>query len=161
MKKKLPALTILVLAPLLVFCGQDFENAEFSARRTKFMEQIPDGIAIILGANTPPGDSHFFQTNDFYYFTGIEIPNAILIIDGLNKESSIFFTLSEDGALGEGLPIELVRDPVKSTGIEKAYSLDRFSSILTRLSMLNTLIYTPFKPGEINRVNTNEKFNSL
>jgi len=160
-KKKLPALTILVLAPLLVFCGQDFENAEFSARRTKFMEQIPDGIAIILGANTPPGDSHFFQTNDFYYFTGIEIPNAILIIDGLNKESSIFFTLSEDGALGEGLPIELVRDPVKSTGIEKAYSLDRFSSILTRLSMLNTLIYTPFKPGEINRVNTNEKFNSL
>jgi len=150
-----------LLAPLLILSGQDFENAEFAARRAKFMEQISDGIAIILGAVTPTGDSHFFQTNDFYYFTGVEIPNAILIIDGLNKESLIFFTLSEDGARGEGLPVELVRDPVKTTGIEKAYSLERFSSMLTRLSMLTPFFYTAFKPGEINRVNTNEKFNSL
>jgi len=152
---------ILVLAPFLVLSGQDFENAEFAARRAAFMEQISGGIAIILGANTPTGDSHFFQTNDFYYFTGVEVTNALLIIDGLNKESLIFFNLSEDGARGEGLPLELVSDPVQATGIEKAYPLERFSSIITRLSMQTANIYTPFKPGEINQVNTNEKFNSL
>ncbi|MFC2167032.1 aminopeptidase P N-terminal domain-containing protein [Acidobacteriota bacterium] len=161
MKQKLLTLLILVLTPLLVVSGQDFDNDEFSARRTAFMEQIPDGIAIILGAVTPTGDSHFFQTNDFYYFTGVEVPNAILIIDGVNKESHIFFTLTEDGARGEGLPVELVSDPVKTTGIEKADTLERFSSILTRLSMQIPVIYTPYKPGEIKMVNTNEKFNSL
>ena len=161
MKRQLLALIILLLAPLLVFSGQDFDNDEFASRRAKFMEQIPDGIAIILGAVTPTGDSHFFQTNDFYYFTGVDIPNAILIIDGINKESLLFFTLTEDGARGEGLPVELVNNPVKTTGIEKANSLDRFSSILTRLSMQVPFIYTPYKPGEINMVNTNEKFNSL
>ncbi|MCJ7581721.1 MAG: Xaa-Pro peptidase family protein, partial [Candidatus Aminicenantes bacterium] len=61
----------------------------------------------------------------------------------------------------EGLPVELVTDPVKTTGIEKANALDRFSSILTRLSMQVPFIYTPYKPGEIKMVNTNEKFNSL
>ena len=161
MKRKILTLMILVLAPLLVLSGQDFDNAEFAARREAFMKQISDGIAIILGATTPTGDAHFFQTNDFYYFTGVEIPNAILIIDGLHKESLIFFTLSEDGARSEGLPVELVNDPVKTTGIEKANSLDRFSSILTRLSMQAPFFYTPYKPGEITMVNTNEKFNSL
>lgn len=152
---------ILVLAPLLVLNGQNFDNDEFATRRAEFMEQIPDGIAIILGATTPTGDAHFFQTNDFYYFTGVETPNAILIIDAVHKESLIFFTLSEDGARGEGLPVELVNDPVKATGIENAYPLERFSSIITRLSLQTANIYTPFKPGEINQVNTNEKFNSL
>lgn len=161
MKRQFLTLIILLLAPLLIFSGQDFDNAEFAARRAAFMEQIPDGIAIILGANTPTGDAHFFQTNDFYYFTGVEIPNSILIIDGVNQESLIFYTLTEDGARGEGLPVELVTDPVKTTGIEKANALDRFSSILTRLSMQVPFIYTPYKPGEIKMVNTNEKFNSL
>ena len=160
-KKKFLALTIFVLVPLLFLSGQDFDNDEFANRRLHLMSQIPEGIAIILGANTPTGDSHFFQTNDFYYFTGVEIPNAILIIDGVHKESLIFFTLTEDGARGEGLPVELVSDPVKTTGIEKANSLESFSFILTRLSMQMSLFYTPFKPGEINMVNTNEKFNSL
>jgi len=141
-KKKLLALSILVLAPLLVLNGQDFDNDEFAARRARFMDQISDGIAIILGATSPSGDSRFFQTNDFYYFTGVEIPNAILIIDGLQKESLIFFTLSEDGARSEGLPVELVRDPAKATG-------------------MTPFFYTAYKPGEINRINTNEKFNSL
>ncbi|MCJ7582787.1 MAG: aminopeptidase P N-terminal domain-containing protein, partial [Candidatus Aminicenantes bacterium] len=146
MKRQFLTLIILLLAPLLIFSGQDFDNAEFAARRAAFMEQIPDGIAIILGANTPTGDAHFFQTNDFYYFTGVEIPNSILIIDGVNQESLIFYTLTEDGARGEGLPVELVTDPVKTTGIEKANALDRFSSILTRLSMQVPFIYTPYKP---------------
>ncbi|MFC2168652.1 aminopeptidase P N-terminal domain-containing protein [Acidobacteriota bacterium] len=161
MKKNLITFFILLLFPLLVLSGQDFNNDEFAARRAAFMEQISDGVAIILGASTPTGDSHFTQTNDFYYFTGVEVQNAFLIIDGINKESHIFFTLTEDGAKGEGLPIELVHDPVKATGIDFASPLDRFSSILTRLSMQTPNFYTPFKPGEISMVNTNEKFNSL
>ncbi len=161
MKRKILITIITVLAPLLLFSGQDFDNAEFAARRASFMEQISDGIAIILGANTPTGDSHFSQTNDFYYFTGVEVQNAFLIIDGTNKESHIFFTLSEDGARGGGLPVELAHNPAEFTGIERAYPFDRFSSVLTRLSMQTPIFYTAFKPGEISMVNTNEKFNSL
>ena len=161
MKRIIAVCSILILVPLLPLSGNNFDNSEFAARRAAFMEQISDGIAVIVGAATPTGDSRFFQTNDFYYFTGVEIPNAFLLIDGINKESLLFFNLSEETARGEGLPVELVREPVKYTGIERAYPPDRLPSILTRLSMQTSFFYTPFKPGEINRVNSNEKFNSL
>ena len=36
------------------------DKPEFAARRARFIEKIPDGVAIILGAQTPTGD--FFRT---------------------------------------------------------------------------------------------------
>jgi Xaa-Pro aminopeptidase len=65
-------------------------KSEFAERRSRLMEQIPDSVAIILGATSPISDHQFFQNNDFYYFCGVEVPDAILVIDGMRKESALF-----------------------------------------------------------------------
>jgi len=73
----------------------------------------------VLGAATPASDAAFRQGHDFVYFTGVQIPDAFLIIDGVRKESLLFFTMTEKEADGEGLPLDLIKDAKDYTGIEK------------------------------------------
>ncbi len=147
--------TALSAAPLL------FDRQEYAARRSRLMDKIPDGIAVFLGATTPAGDREFRQGHDFAYFTGIEIPDAYLIIDGVRRESLLFFTIGEKEAEGEGLPLDLIRDPKGITGIEKVLPAEQFGTALTSLSQKTRVFYTMFKPEELGAENTNEKFNAL
>ena len=142
-------------APLL------FDRKEYAARRIRLMDKIPDGIAVFLGAATPAGDREFRQGHDFAYFTGIEIPDAYLIIDGVRKESLLFFTIGEKEAEGEGLAPDLVRNPKETTGIEKVLPAEQFGTSLAGLSQRTRIVYTMFKPEELGAENTNEKFNAL
>lgn len=145
----------LAAAPLL------FDRQEYAARRGRLMDKIPDGIAVIPGATTPAGDREFRQGHDFAYFTGVEIPNAYLIIDGIRRESLLFFTIGEKEAEGEGLPLDLIRNPKETTGIERALPAEQFGPVLAGLSQKTRVFYTMFKPEEIGAENTNEKFNVL
>jgi len=141
--------------------GLVFEPAEYRARRAKLIEMIPDGIAILQGSMHASGFTEYFQNNNFMYFTGVEIPSAVLIIDGIRKESLLFFTISERSAAGEGINLELVRNPGGYTGIEKYYPKEQFSAILSRLSARTDVFYTPFTPEELIRECTMEKLNIL
>jgi len=141
--------------------GSWFDKAEYAARRAKFMEHIPDGVAVILGATTPASDRQFLQGSDFFYFTGVEIPNAVLIMDGMRKESTLFFSISEREAQGEGISLELIRYPAEATGIERISPIEQLSSTLSRLSLQTDVFYTMFRSEELSRENTNEKFRAL
>ncbi len=92
---------------------------------------------------------------------GVEIPGAVLVIDGLRKESILFFTIGEKEAEGEGIPLSLVRDPLKVTGLEKVLPIEQFSAYLSRLNNQGRTIYTMFYPEELMRENTREKYNAL
>lgn len=152
-------LLFLFTHPLIA--GSWFEKSEHAERRAKFMEKIPDGAAIILGATTPVSDRQFLQNSDFFYFTGVEIPNAVLVMDGRRKESTLFFSISEREAQGEGISLELVRQPEEVTGIENVLPIERLSSTLSRLSLQTDVFHTMFRPEELSRENTNEKFRAL
>jgi len=84
-RKHLPA--ILVTAGLLLAVrptaawGLQFEKSEYAARRAKLMDRIPDGAAVLLGAQPITGYNPFVQNNDLMYFCGVEIPNAVLVVD--------------------------------------------------------------------------------
>jgi len=53
-----------------------FEPQEYASRRDKLMDQMGDGIAVLQGAQLPTGSYPFYQTNDFLYLSGVEVPNA-------------------------------------------------------------------------------------
>ena len=142
-------------APLL------FEAKEYAARRSRLMAKIPDGIAVFLGATSPAWDRDFRQGHDFGYFTGANIPNAFLIIDGVRKESTLFFTMGEKEADGEGLSLDLIRNPKEQTGIERILPAEQFGTSLASLAQRVRVFYTMFKPEELGPENTNEKFNAL
>ncbi|MCC5936474.1 MAG: aminopeptidase P N-terminal domain-containing protein [Lunatimonas sp.] len=138
-----------------------FEKEEYATRREKLMDRIPDGIAIIRGASEPLGDVAFTQYNNMMYFAGVEIPDAILIVDGERRKSTLFFTITEEHADGENISLDLVRDPVKITGIEHYLPYEDFSETLTNRLTGSTVIYTPFSPEEYIGENSMEKFNKF
>lgn len=44
---------------------EDFPPEEFAARRTRVMERIGDGVAILQGTTERPGEQLFRQSNQF------------------------------------------------------------------------------------------------
>ncbi len=151
----------LAFAGGLSYAAPDFPKSEYAARRSQMMEKIPDGVAIILGATSTVSDRQFFQNNDFFYFCGVEVPNAALIIDGIRKRSSLFFSLTEHEARSEGLPLELVQNPKGATGVEEVFPIERLTSTLLGLASRTRVFYTMFKPEELMRENSSEKFRAF
>jgi Xaa-Pro aminopeptidase len=123
-----------------------FDKPEYAARRAKLMEKIPDGIAIIRGAQPLTGYYNYFQNNDFMYLCGVEVPDAVLIIDGIRKESLLLFTATERSLRNEGMSTDILKNPTDVTGIERVMPIEELNPVLTRLASQSKVIYTPFKP---------------
>ena len=137
----------------------EFDKSEYSSRRQKLMDQIPDGIAIIQGSLSGPLNNEFIQNNDFIYLCGVKLPQAILIIDGIHKESILFYSTREIYLRNEGLSLDLLRDPKGATGVEKYYPANEFTAVLTGLAAQTKIIYTPFTPeGPPQEVATNSEW---
>src|SRR5262245_42273180 len=76
-------------APATVFTDA-FTKQEFAERRARVMAASGDGVAILQGAAEKPAEAPFRQNNQFFYLTGVEVPRAILVIDGKSRQSSLF-----------------------------------------------------------------------
>ena len=138
--------------------GSWISTNEYAGRRERLMERIQGGVAIIPGATAPVDSGQFRQNNDFFYFTGVEIPGAFLVVDSVAEESTLFFTLTEHEARAEGIPLELVHDPVAATGIERVRTFEEFAPQLAELHARTPIFYTPHFPQELPRVSSLEGF---
>ncbi len=144
-----------------IFSGSLIQNSEYATRRARLMDENPDGITIIPGATSPVDDYQFFQSNDFLYFSGIEAPNAWLVVDGVNRVSTLFLTLDEHDARGEGIPPELALNPEEFTGIEQVLPVEDLESFLAEVSRRVGVFYLSQRPEEHHRMNTNEVFRAF
>lgn len=156
----------LIFLVIVLFCtfsygSLPFDKSEYAARRAKLMKMIPDGAAIIFGAQSQIGYREFYQNNDFVYLSGVEIPNSILIVDGIKKESVLFFTITERAARNEGIELDVVRNPKDVTGVEKVLPVEQFSNYLATLSSQVKVFYTFFNPEELIRESSSSKFTTL
>lgn len=138
-----------------------FDKAEYAARRLKFMEKIPDGAAVIWGAQPIASYYLYAQANDFLYLTGVEIPNAAVIIDGATKTTTLFFTATEDQARAEGIDAALVKNAREVTGIDRVLPFESLTQQLGALAARAKVLYTPFSPEELYREASREKFSTL
>ncbi|NIM48245.1 MAG: M24 family metallopeptidase, partial [Gemmatimonadales bacterium] len=144
-----------------VLPGSLIDNAEYSSRRARLMDEVPDGAAIIPGATSPIADYQFFQSNDFLYFTGVEAPNAWLVIDGVNRVSTLFLDLDEHDARGEGIPPELALNPAAYTGIEQALPIEDMDAFLADIARRVGVFCVSQRPEELHRMNTNEVYSAF
>lgn len=64
---------------------------EFARRRDVLMATLKDGYALLFANTTyPPTSAHYREDNDFYYFTGIQDPGAVLFLDMEHHHSVLF-----------------------------------------------------------------------
>jgi Xaa-Pro aminopeptidase len=129
--------------------GNPDDNAIYAARRGALMKKIGDSIAVLQGEPEPRAYTAFRQDNSFYYLTGVETPNARLLVDGV-RHQSILFLPERDQELErwEGKRLYPGAEARRVTGVDAVLESLQFSEELERRMGNRKCLYTPMSPFE-------------
>ena len=125
---------------------QAFSLGEFQARRAKVMDAIGDGVAIVAGATEPAAYTKFQQGKQFFYLSGVEVPRAILVIDGRTKRSTLFLPARTPAMdRSEGPLLAPGDEAARITGIERVENRAAFDAVVRTLAAEGRSMYLPFR----------------
>src|SRR6476660_4671280 len=100
----------------------DFTTQEFAARRAKIYDAIGrDGVALMQGLPTVHSSAVFRQSNEFYYVTGVVAPQALVLLDGATKKTTLYLPKQNAGRAateGELLSSDDPAATAKITGVD-------------------------------------------
>ena len=69
----------------------DFTRDEFAGRRARIADAVgPKSIALLQGAPSVHSSAIFRQSNEFFYVTGVIVPQAYLLVDGATRRSTLY-----------------------------------------------------------------------
>jgi len=123
-----------------------FTPAEFSARRAKVMAAIGDGVAIIAGATEPAAYTKFQQGKQFFYLSGVEVPRAILLIDGRTKTSTLFLPARTPASDRSEGPLLAPGDQARTlTGVEQVVDRVLFDDAVKAIAAEGRPIFFPYR----------------
>ena len=113
-------------------------------RREKFAELLVNGeIAIIFANSNQTYPRYFLQENNFFYLTGINEPNLILL--AAKFEDKIIFNIFVERTVPERIVWEGKKispeEAIEQSGISKAKYLDEFNSVLSAYLTKATVCY--------------------
>ncbi len=135
---------------LQVVCAWAGDNSFFAARRDALMIKIDGGIAVLQGAPDTRAYAAFRQDNNFYYLTGVEAPDAVLLLDGSKRRSILFLPpRDENTEKWEGPRMYPGPESSRRTGIDEVLDLSQFGAELDKRKSLFRELYTPFSPQEV------------
>src|SRR5580700_11860136 len=63
---------------------------EFAARRAELIAQAKTGYTLLFARNEIAEATHYREDNDFYYYTGVQDPGAVLAIDNVTGKVFLF-----------------------------------------------------------------------
>jgi Xaa-Pro aminopeptidase len=136
-----------------------FTPEDFALRRAKVMQQIGDGIAILQGAELPEAFVKFRQDNNFYYLTGVEMPGAVLILDGKTKTVLLFVPDKIPGDVKEEAIIKPGDEAAKLYKVSRVISKSQIAVILQYLGSENRPFYLVLSPEEIAEMSRDRSMN--
>jgi Xaa-Pro aminopeptidase len=123
-----------------------FPPEEFAQRRSRVMEAIGDGVVVMQGATEYAGYVKFRQNNQFFYLTGVEVPRAILLMDGRERTSMLFLQpRNERLERSEGPVLVPGEEAARITGIEIVLPRESFQMELAKVAGQGRPLYTPFR----------------
>jgi Xaa-Pro aminopeptidase len=64
--------------------------AEFSARREALRTRVGKGVILLFARVTLPEAAHYVEDNDFFYYTGLKEPGAVLAMDAATGWMALF-----------------------------------------------------------------------
>jgi len=149
--------TVVLVAPLLAdkpLFTDAYSPAEFAAHRAAVMNRIGDGVAIVTGATERPDYEKFKQNKQFFYLCGVEVPRAIILIDGRAKASTLFLPPHSSLENSEGPLLGPDDEARKITGVEKVVERSTFDAVVKTLAADGRTIYVPFRQESIGAVAT-------
>lgn len=151
MRHRLLHLLIFLALPALAEAQPLFTDAlpveEFAARRAALLRQIGDAVAVLQGAAEDPAYVKFRQNNQFFYLTGVEVPRALLLLDGGTGTVALYLPpRNERMERSEGPVLVPGAEAARLTGIPHVVPRDRFAADLTRAAPSGRAVYVPHRP---------------
>jgi len=151
LKSLLVVLLILLLFPVMLPAQRTgYSKEEFINRRQKLMQKFDTGMIVLFGEAEPQAGTHFRQDNDFYYYTGIEDLNAVLLMTPGTEEAFIFlprFTPREEMIEGPNLLQD--KNALDKTGLTAIHPLTYFDEFLARKARDYGLVFfVRLSPGD-------------
>jgi Xaa-Pro aminopeptidase len=117
---------------------------EFAARRAKVLEKIGDAVVVVQGATETEAYEKFRQSNQFFYLTGVEVPRAILTIDGKSKTSTLYLPpRNERAERSEGPVLVPGGEAARLTGIDRVVDRNDFTAVAKGLG--GRTVYTTYR----------------
>jgi Xaa-Pro aminopeptidase len=130
----------------------EFTRDEFAGRRAHIAETIGSkAIALVQGAPTVHSSALFRQSNEFFYVSGVTVPQAYLLVDGTTRKTTLYLPHRDErraATEGDLITAEDAAQVTTMTGIDQVRGIDQLADDLkTRATGLEA-IYTPFQPAE-------------
>jgi len=122
---------------------------DYQARRRELARRLPAHSVALIPAATEVlrnGDAHyrFRQASDFYYLTGFNEPDALLLINSGTEETCVLFNRPRNPADEQWTGKRLGQEDVpKQLGIDCAYAIDTLDAQLPLLLADKQAIYYP------------------
>lgn len=127
-----------------------FTAAEFKARHERVYDHIGrDAVAVLQGAGPLFGFDIFRQTNEFFYLTGLDVPQAYLLLDGRSRQAKLYLPhRDEKHAASEGAELSAEDSAliVQLTGVHSVAGIEQLANDLATCKT----VYTPHAPAEGN-----------
>jgi Xaa-Pro aminopeptidase len=137
--------------------GLQFPAGEYSARRDQLMKTCSDGIILIQGAATRTDYYPFVQNNNFMYLCGLEIPDAFLAMDPIEKETILFANVNEWSLRESGLSDQLIKAPLEFAGLTRIMAPGEMENWLRTKTRKTRAIYVCQLSEELARECSGEK----
>ena len=129
----------------------NFTLQEFASRRAKIYDAIgPDAVAVMQGLPSVHSSAIFRQSNEFFYVSGVVVPQAMLLMDGAAKKTTLYLPKADARRAATEGDLLSSDDPAKAvriTGVDEVKSPDLLEADLKARVGAKT-IYVPFAPTE-------------
>jgi Xaa-Pro aminopeptidase len=129
-----------------------FTRDEFAGRRARIAATIgPRAVALVQGAPSVHSSAIFRQSNEFFYVTGVTVPQAYLLIDGASRKSTLYLPPRDErraATEGDLLTADDAAAVVTLTGVDGVRPIARLADDLKGMNPAPAAIYTPFQPAE-------------
>jgi Xaa-Pro aminopeptidase len=159
MKRSITLSVLLLLAVSIGAQPRLFTDAltkeEFAERRARVLQRIGDGVVVIQGAAETSAYEPFRQSNQFFYLTGVEVPRAILVMDGRAKSTALYLPpRNERMERSEGPILAPGPEAEALTGIPKVLPRQEFADVAKALA--GRTVYTTYR-GELRSAGTYDR----
>jgi Xaa-Pro aminopeptidase len=130
-----------------------FPKEEFAARRLKIAEAIgAESVALLQAAPTVHSSAIFRQSNEFFYVTGVVVPQAMVLIDGATKKTTLYIPKQDASRAAVEGALLSSDDPVAAaatTGADEVKAPEALQAdLLARYKDGRRTIFVPFQPAE-------------
>ena len=140
-----------------------YPPSEFAARRQALAKELGKGTFVLFGATAPTAGIRFRQDNDFYYFTGNENLNAVMVMNAATGAATLYLPKQTPGdirTLGRNWLEDA--DAAKRWEFSSIQPLQALTPALARASSgADALVWLRLAEGDEADINRNEKVSDL